>query len=137
MNLKNLEVVTFFSPYQELNQAKIYEAIAESFKSVGNVIVTKEESLFQTVLRLPKSHPVCFLAMTNLKDRMEISLQVISEAQTSHSIWKKETCIGQIQDSSQIIDALNGLIKAFGTDYSKANPNQKDVSFYVREFKHL
>jgi len=146
---QKFEVITFFSPYDKIDQNLIYDSVAEAFKKFGQIALSENESMLSGLLQLSASFPICYFSIGKNEDSIEVSLNVLAEAEvlankykTTCTLWKK-TLFSQIsQDNNQmslvIAKLIQEMIKSFAEDCMKANnKDTKQLFFHVRKFKDL
>ena len=145
--LKSFEVITVFSPYEQVDQRMVYDMMINAFKKVGKVTVMKEESMVSSLLLLNQTdpNPIWFFSIGRKQNHLELSLEIgaLVEVVANSSkmicpIWKRKTFIdmqGEGAHTKAICSAMEEIIKEFAEEYNQTNPkHQLDPSFYVREF---
>ena len=63
--LQKFEVITFFSPYDKIDQNAIHDSVAASFQQFGKISVSENESMLSSLLQLSPSFPICYYTQNN------------------------------------------------------------------------
>ncbi len=147
--LQKFEVITLNLTNDKMDQNVFYDSVTESFKKIGQVGISENESMFSSLLQNGIAFPVCFFSIAKDQDRIEVSLEVLAEVEvlanrykTTCPIWKKTLFSSTSEDLNQTDLAVAGLakemIKNLAEDYMKANtPDSKQLFFQIRKFKGM
>jgi hypothetical protein len=143
-HIRNFDIIPFFSPYDDVNREQVFGVIVDSFKNIGEVQVSAEQSLFDSLLQsAPVSQMSAVLSIGKLGNDMRGSLKIGTEVQVIANecnvfsvVWSKECSIRISDDKNQLTDEASQLVKelveAFALDYSEANANGGKPIFDIR-----
>jgi hypothetical protein len=146
--LHHFDVIVLFSPYENLNQEKVYTSLSDFLKKIGSISVSQKISLFEGLLQDAPKNPVCFFTLGKRCSEMEVSLEVLTEVKillnqqsTFTGIWKRKAFSSSPVTSSdetlKIIPLVNQLLEDFKKEYFQANSPSTQPTFDIFEFKEL
>jgi hypothetical protein len=146
---QKFKVIALLPFFERVDQKVIYDAMAESFKKYGQVIISEKKSMFQSLLQLDAHDPICFFAFDKDEEQIKGSLEILAEVEvlankhkTTCSIWKKNlsTSISsetKNQTEQAIANLIHKMIDDIAKDWTKANADSKQLVFHIIKFEDL
>jgi hypothetical protein len=143
------KVITLLPFFERVDQKIIYDKMAESFKKYGQVIVSEKKSVFQSLLQLDTSDPICFFVIEKEDNQVNGSLEILAEVEvlankhkTMCSIWRKKISLPILSDRENqteltIANLIQTMIDDVSGDWTKANTDSKQLTFQISKFQSL
>ncbi len=147
---QEFKVFAFLPCIEKINQQSIYNAIVDSLKKHGQVLVTEKASIFEHLPNLNQQNDTLFfIAIDKDGEQLKGSIDVMAEVEiqknkqkTGCTIWKKNlsTWIPKEQEhrtEQAISNLINKMVDEFSEHLKTSNPNSKPTIFHVQKYQEL